>query len=77
MKTLAYALHESGQCDPLECAWCTDPSVPPVHDRPQSVEAGSNLPPGGDGGSSQWRVTALAIADWLTRIAKANNEAPS
>lgn len=56
MKTLAYALHESGRCDPPECVWCDTPSVPPVHDRPQSVEAGSNLPPGGDGGSfgSYW-----------------------
>ena len=51
VKNLAYEMHENGQCDPPECAWCDPPSVPPVHDRPQSVEAGSNLPPGGDGGS--------------------------
>lgn len=63
MKSLAYALHESGQCDPPECAWCDPPSVPPVHDRPQSVEAGSNLPPGGDGGSLAERLEDALAAD--------------
>src|ERR1035437_3714242 len=71
VKNLAYEMHENGQCDPPECSWCNPPSVPPVHDRPQSVEAGSNLPPGGDGGSpesiEQWRVQTLGAADWCMR----------
>lgn len=34
MKTLAYKLHEDGQCDPFNCVWCDPPSVPSVHAGP-------------------------------------------
>jgi phage host-nuclease inhibitor protein Gam len=75
MKTLAYELHMNGRCDPAECAWRDHSSVPPVHDRPQSVESGSNLTPGGDGGSDQWRVQTLGAADWVMRkVAKLDRE---
>jgi hypothetical protein len=74
MKTLAYELHEDGECYPAECSWCDPPSVPPVHARPQSGESGSNLTPGGDGGSEQWKVTATRLDEWVERIAKHQTE---
>src|ERR1035437_3964617 len=80
VKNLAYEMHENGQCDPPECAWCDPPSVPPVHSGPSVPESlAPNSTPGGDGGSpesiEQWRVQTLGAADWVMRkVAKLDRE---
>ena len=82
MKNLAYEMHLNGQCDPLECAWRpphqgTPSSAPEVSglssaDRPTASTVDD--PSGGGGLTEPWRSTALAVANWLTRIANASTE---